>query len=114
ATTTLTIVTTGPSAALKNVPAPRRSYPIYASLTGGILGAVFMALGFRNTRTGKSGLLLAIIVLTMVALLASCGGGSGTPPVHDPGTPPGTSQITVTTSGGGTSHNPSITFTVTN
>ena len=112
--TTLTITTTGPSAALVPAPYRRNSLPLYASLSGGVLGLVWMAAGGRRRRKTKSAFLLASLTLAMICGLVSCGGGGGTPMPGNPGTPLGTSQITVTTSAGSTSHTSQVTITVTN
>lgn len=109
-TTTLTVRTTAPSAALR-VPTPSSQRPTYALLFP-VLAIIFGIAGCR--RRALCGLqLLSLLLLLMVASgLASCGGGSG----GNPGTPLGTSMASVSASTSGasaTSHTATLTITIT-
>jgi hypothetical protein len=96
--TVLTVKTTGPHAALM-VPQSNRS--VYAGLwafSPFALGIVL--LGVRKRKVAHAGVLSGLLVLAMVAGLASCGGGSQQQPVVTPTvTPAGTTTFTVTATG---------------
>jgi uncharacterized repeat protein (TIGR01451 family) len=111
ATSTLTITTTASSAASLPPPLPGNSAPLYASLFGATLGMAGLILA-RRARTSVKivRLWLGLAVLCVLASLTSCGGGGGSP--QQPGTPPGTSQVTVTTSVGTSNKTASITLVV--
>ncbi|HLW55271.1 MAG TPA: S8 family serine peptidase [Candidatus Angelobacter sp.] len=108
-TTTLTITTTAASAVLQPPRFPTSGPPLYVYLSAGILGVLGLALasGKRNRATPR--LVLAMIAFGVMATLVACGGGSSN---HNPGTPPGTSQVTVTTSSANGSHTASVTLVV--
>jgi hypothetical protein len=111
-TTTLTITTTAPSAARGPSPMRRNNFPLYASLAGA-MGMIWLAAGGRKRGSVKSGLLMVLLTLCVLATLVSCGGGSmGSP--GNPGTPLGTSTIVVNASSGGEAHTASVSLTVTN
>ncbi|HKF20424.1 MAG TPA: S8 family serine peptidase [Candidatus Angelobacter sp.] len=113
ATSTLTITTTAPSASLVMPPGPRNQGPLYASLFA-LSGLVWIAaMGGAKRRSRNVRLIVSLMMLAAIAGLVSCGGGGGAR-VRDPGTPPGTSTISVTTSAGSTSHPLSVTLNVTN
>jgi subtilase family serine protease len=81
----------------------------YALLLPGFLGVVSMA-GHRRTLRGLR-LLALVVILSLPALWLACGGGSSTP--SNPGTPTGTSTVTVSaTNTAGTPGKPA-TFTLT-
>ena len=116
---TLTITTTGTSAALQ---APRRGSSILlASLSS--LG-LFMDGRRLKKRSRWTGVVLGMLVLTMMLSLVACGGSSsststGTTPPPAPSTPAGNYQVTVTATGtagtnnGNTAAHPvSLTLTV--
>ncbi|HET9791033.1 MAG TPA: Ig-like domain repeat protein [Candidatus Angelobacter sp.] len=96
----LTVKTTGPHAALF---APRSRHSVHAmlwSLSPFTLGIIFIIGRKRNLR--RTEMLRGLLVLALVAGLASCGGGGGTalPPVTIPTTTPaGTTSFTVTAKG---------------
>ncbi len=110
----LTIATRAPSARLDKSPLGRSSGLFYALLLPGMLGLVVSAGNRKRTVRGVR-LLGLIAVLTVSTLwLPACGGGSSSTP-SNPGTPTGTSAVTVTATTGGTSaltHPVTITLTV--
>jgi hypothetical protein len=112
-TSMLTISTTAPSAALDVSPVRRNNLPLYASLSGTMLGMLWMACRRRSGEKVKSRLRL-LAALWFLAVLTSCGGGGSSQHPGQPGTPPGTSQITVSATAGSSSHTSSITLVVTN
>lgn len=91
----------------------RNNYPLYASLAGAI-GMLWLAAGGKKRHNIKSSLLVGLLTLCLMATLASCGGGGSTGPPANPGTPAGTSTITVNASSGGEAHTASVSLTVTN
>jgi subtilase family serine protease len=109
--TTLTIVTTAPSAMLQP------GYGVfYALLIPGLMGLIWLP-----ERSGKQRFRGARFLGLMVGLvwtflwLASCGGGSGSAsPPPNPGTPAGTTTVSVIAAGaaGAPSHSAQITLTV--
>jgi subtilisin family serine protease len=111
-TSTLTITTTAPSVSRLAPSGRRNGLPVYASLFAGIAGLLWTTLGRKKRRAGSASLLLGIMALGAMAALSGCGGG-GTPMRQDPGTPPGTSIVSVTSTAGTSSHAASITLTVT-
>jgi len=113
--TTLSITTTAPSASLKR-PQASRGALFYALIVPGFLG-VFISLGtFGRKRTRYA--LLGLLLTAGTVLLQSCGGGgssSQTQKNTNPGTPAGTSIVTVTASTSGSnplSHKVTFTLTV--
>jgi len=110
--TTLTITTAAPSAALHESPMGRGAAPFYALLLPGLLGLVVVAGdGKRKWRSIRLLGLTAMLCALMVTLPA-CGGGSsgGTP--SNPGTPVGSSTVTVTAAASTLSHPLPVTLTV--
>jgi hypothetical protein len=106
--TTLTIATTAPT-----------TTPPGGNLNSGLLtGGGFLALGLAligiaGKKRGSKSAFLLLGVLALAAVLGSCGGGGGTPPVvHNPGTPPGTYTVTVSATSGSTTHQSTITLVV--
>jgi subtilase family serine protease len=110
---TLSITTTPPSARLDKDPLGRRRGLFYALLLPGLLGLV--SVGNRKRRLSGVRRLSLIAVLTLSILwMPACGGGGSSPPTN-PGTPPGTSNVKVIATTGGTSpltHPVTITLTV--
>jgi subtilase family serine protease len=109
---TLTITTTAPSSRLDQNPFGRHGGIFYAVLLPGFLG---LLLPTGNRKRGLRGvhLLSLVAVLALATLwMPACGGSSGGP--SNPGTPAGTSTVTVTAaaSGGTLSHPVTITLTV--
>jgi hypothetical protein len=66
---------------------------------GLVLPAIFLAAAKRRNR--GLALLMLLTLLTLLTLIPACGGGSAshTPP-PDPGTPAGTSNVTVSATAG--------------
>ncbi len=113
--TVLTVKTAGNAAALKTMPAQRRSMILAFSISFGLAGLLVMG-GSRNRRIWIALLSCGIILLV---LLTACGGGGGGGSTNPPGpvTPTGTSTITVTATGTANgvtvSHQISVTLVVT-
>lgn len=111
-TDTLIISTTAPhTATLVVPPSPPgfNSWLLAVTFTFGLVMTLAMWKGTRGMR-----LIAAPVALGFLLLLASCGGGgSGTPPPPNtiPGTPHGTTQITISTTSA-TNHSVPITLTV--
>jgi peptidoglycan/LPS O-acetylase OafA/YrhL len=80
----------------------------YALLFPGLLGAVLSARSRKRRMRSVLALLALLAVLTL--WLPACGGGSSTP--HNPGTPVGQSNVTVTATGSGITHTVSVTLNV--
>jgi hypothetical protein len=107
-TTTLTISTVGPTAAL-DMPERLNSKPgvpmLLASLNGlGLFGMVLAGAKKRNRR--YMAVVLGIMILVMMFTMVGCGGSSGstsTGPTNpsNPGTPAGSYPVTVTGTGTG-------------
>jgi subtilase family serine protease len=107
---TLTITTTAPSAKMDKGPLGRSRTLFYALLLPGFLRLVVSAGSRKQTRRGLR-LLSFIALLALSALwMPACGGGSSTP--SNPGTPAGTSTVTVTATAGSFSHKANITLTI--
>jgi len=108
-TTKLTVTTTAPgSAAL--IPRPFFQRPIYAIL----LPVLAMVFGFtaRRKRTLGGAKLLSLLLLVGAMGLAACSSGSNT--VKNPGTPVGTSMVSVSASAGAAiNHAATLTITIT-
>jgi len=107
---TLTITTMAPSARMDKSPLGRSRTLFYALLLPGLLGLVVSAGSRKKTPRGLR--LLSVIALLALSTLwmPACGGGSSTP--SNPGTPAGTSTVTVTATAGSFSHKANITLTI--
>lgn len=104
-TETLTIATTGSSARLEEIHSGR-SQLFYALMLPGFLGLVLSA-GNRKSRRALR-LLGFVAVLSLTALwMPACGGGGGTTQ-SDPGTPVGSSSVTVTATSGSLTAPPTV------
>src|SRR5215471_1973217 len=113
ATSVLTITTTAASAVLGAPPVPKNNLPLVASLSGAMLGMLWIACSPRTRGRVRSRLLLLAGALCLLVSLTSCGGGGGGGGGHhDPGTPPGTSSVTVTATSGSNSHPSTVTLNV--
>lgn len=112
-TETLSITTTAPSSRLDRSPFERHGGMFYAMLLPGFLG-LLIATGNRKRGLRGVRLLSLIAVLALSTLwMPACGGGSSKP--SNPGTPAGTSSVTVTATTGGTSaltHTTTVSLTV--
>ena len=111
-TSTLTVTTTAPTAALRP-PLPPSSGPAYALLFASLAMIFGCAACWRRAPPGWKP--LSVLVLLLVASgLSSCGGGKSSP--GNPGTPLGMSMVSVSasTSGGSAiSHTATLTITIT-
>lgn len=106
-TSTLTVSTMAPSAALRGL-WPDRFLPIY-SLILPCAGMMLIMFGRRKTAKRMMAPIAVSAVLTLLTLLSSCGGSTGG------GTPPGTSAVSVsaaTTGSGSISHSATLTITI--
>jgi len=112
-TETLSIATTAPSSRLDRSPFGRHGGIFYAMLLPGVFG-LLITRGNRKRELRGTRLLSLIAVLALSTLwMPACGGGSSKP--SNPGTPAGTSSVTVTATTGGTSaltHTTTVTLTV--
>ena len=111
---TLTITTTAPSAALQS-PRPSSHYLNYALLLP-CLGIIFRIAARRKSALRSSRLFGMLALLALAASLPSCGSSSKGGNPGNPGTPPGASTVTVTASTSGTgaiNHTATLTITIT-
>jgi len=110
---TLTIATTAPSSRLNRSPFGRRGGIFYALLLPGFLGLVVSVGNRKRARRGIRLMSLVALLAFSILWMPACGGGSSMP--SNPGTPAGTSSVTVTATTGGTSpltHTATVTLTV--
>ncbi len=111
---TLTITTAAPVGRLQR-PIDRRGRIFYAVLLPGLLG-IFLTFGSRKRSLGGMRMFGLILVLGCATLwTASCGGSSSSSTPKNPGTPTGTSTVTVNATTSGSSPitaNPTVTFTL--
>ena len=107
---TLTIATMAPSARLDKTPLRRNRGLFYALLLPGFLGLMVSA-GSRG-RTWRGMRLLGFIAVLALSTLSmpACGGGSSA--TTNPGTPAGTSTVTVKATAGSLSHSVPVTLTI--
>jgi hypothetical protein len=118
-TTTMTITTTAPAARLMHSLLGRGSGPLYALLIPGVMGLVLV--GHRKQGVRGMRLLGLVIILAFLTLsIPACTGGDsnsrGGSGSNNPGTPAGTSTVTVTAATMGStplSYQVPITLTVT-
>ncbi len=95
-TTMLTVTTTAASGV---APGDRNSFNDWTAKSGAIRALVFsaalfiLAMQIRRRRWNFAG---ALFVVALLLSTAACGGGGGTPPPVIPGTPVGTTTVTVT------------------
>jgi len=115
---TLTIQTTADSARMYRSPFYKGRGSSFAMLVAGWLGLLILPVGscYWGRRTAR---LLSVLALLGVSALwfPACGGGSTTPSTTstNPGTPTGTSKVTVTSASSGKyalSHSATVTLTV--
>jgi hypothetical protein len=107
--TTLTITTTAPSSAAVPI-AGLNPWTFAAWPVAMVLGLFLVSIGNRSKKVWRWSLTFGATALA--CCLVSCGGGNSTPPPNNPGTPSGTSSITVTATSA-TSHSAALTITVT-
>jgi hypothetical protein len=96
---TLTIKTTAPTVALHRSDHALRIF--YAALLPGLLGIMFVGGSRKRSLRGLRLLGLIAILGFSTLWLGSCGGGSGGGGTKDPGTPKGTTTVTVNATTGG-------------
>jgi subtilase family serine protease len=109
---TLTIATTAPSSRLDKSPLQHRTGLFYALLLPGLLGLV-LSTRKRGSRGARVVSLIAVLALSPW-WMSACGGGSSSTP-GNPGTPTGTSIVTVSATTGGTvalTHTVSVTLSL--
>jgi subtilase family serine protease len=107
---TLTIATTAPSARLDGAPSGRNRALFYAVLLPGVLGLVVSAGSRKRTLRGIRLLSLVAVLALSTLWMPACGGGSSTP--SNPGTPAGTTTVTVTATAGPLTHSVPVTLTI--
>jgi len=106
--TTLTISTTSATAA-----SPAANSAAMAIFGGAGLFGLVLAAGIPGRKRALKSTLLFFGVLALAGAMISCGGGNGAQPQqHIPGTPAGTSTVTVSATSGSTTHTTTITLTV--
>jgi hypothetical protein len=119
ATSTLTITTTAPTTARLRGPGTGKG-PVntWLSWSGVLVGCLWLTLGSRP-RAGASARWPLALVLALVTIagttvsLTGCGGNTTTvTKTLTPGTPAGTSQVTVLASGASSGHTVAVTLTV--
>lgn len=111
---TITVTTTAAHTVTQNL--VRSRYYLAQALIGGgfaLAGLCFIILPKGRRRA----LPLLLIVLALIVTVPACGGGGGSKsvppqPTQDPGTPAGTSNITVTASSGSTTFTTGFTLVV--
>ncbi|HLW53408.1 MAG TPA: Ig-like domain-containing protein [Candidatus Angelobacter sp.] len=104
--TTLTISTTAGTGTAKP---PNTSAGLLT--TGGLVGlGLVLAGGVAVRKRRGHALFLLLVVMAVTCVAISCGGGGGGP--HNPGTPPGTSSVTITATSGATTHTATVTLNV--
>jgi subtilase family serine protease len=110
---TMTITTTAASGRLERSPFDRGRKFFYAMLLPGLVGLLVSAGNRKRTWRGVRLLGFVVVLALSVLWMPACGGGSSTP--SNPGTPMGTSTVTVTATTGGTGalmHTTTVTLTV--
>jgi subtilase family serine protease len=112
ATATMTITTTAASSRLERDPSGRSRGLFYALMLPGIFGVV-LAFDGRKKRLSAYRMLGWIVILGCSMLwMPACGGGGSSGGQSNPGTPAGTSSLTVTATSGTLSHSAVVTLTV--
>ncbi len=111
--TMLTVTTT---AASDVVPGERNTFNDWTATSGAIRALIFsaalfiLAVQIRRRRWSFAG---ALFVVALLLGTAACGGGGGTPPPVIPGTPVGTTTVTVTATSPAAGSNPALTHSTT-
>ncbi len=108
---TLTIATTAPSSRLDRSPFGRSRGFFYAMLLPGFLGLVISAGNRKRTLRGTRLLALIAVLAISTLWMPACGGGNSTAP-SNPGTPTGSTPVTLTATAGTLVHTAQITLTV--
>jgi hypothetical protein len=106
---TITVTTMGPHTTMLQ---PTHQPYYWASIFGGLPLAGLFLLG--SPRRRKFGTVLGLMMLALLITLPACGGGGGGGGGHqqDPGTPTGTTQVTVTATAGSLSAQSTFFLTV--
>jgi len=113
----LACTTTAPSLIIPNSPEPWYPANFHSHLALAWAG-LLLALGAAFTLAGRQRklrlrwALAAMLILAFAGFTSACGGGGGTPVMHNPGTPAGTYMITVTATSGNATANTMFTLTV--
>jgi len=109
----LTISTTAPSAALRmpDKPFDRGSRVLYAALLPGLLGVVLTFGSRKRSMAGMRVLGLIMVLGCSTMWLGACG-GSNNSSTSNPGTPVGSSTVTVTATAGGSVPQQTFSFTL--
>jgi hypothetical protein len=113
-TATLTVATTGATAALLVAPQRRQLLPLYAMFLP-LPGIALAGAGWAGSRRRKLGISASIVLMfLLLLLLLGCGGGSssGGGGGGNAGTPAGTYNITVAAGSGQLQHTAKISLTV--
>lgn len=109
----LTVTTTGPSAALTSSPGAMHSSPIYAAWLGfpalALMG--IGSVGLRSRKRRLTCLLFCAALLGSVALQMACGSSSSGGPKNS-GTPAGTYTVNINATSGTAQHSSSVSVTV--
>jgi hypothetical protein len=102
----LTIATSGPSASLNEMRLGRSRGPFYALMLPGLLG---LALSVGNRKSRRVMRILSFVALLSLATLwmPACGGGGSTAQ-SNPGTPVGSSSVTITATAGSLTAPPTL------
>ena len=103
---TLTIATSGPSASLDRIHLGRTRSLFYAVMLPGFLGLLLSA-GNRKSRRAMR-VLSFVAVLSLTALWVPACGGGGSNAQGNPGTPVGSSTVTITASAGSLTAPPTL------
>jgi subtilase family serine protease len=106
----LTITTTAPSAKLQS----HHNQILYALLLPGVFGFIFVSVGGRSRYRQVRTLAILVLLSASVLWINGCGGGGSSTP-SNPGTPAGTTTVTVSATSGGANaitHHIPITLTV--
>lgn len=109
---TLTIATTAPSSKLDKGPLGHSRGLFYALLLPGLLGLVVSAGSRKRTLRGARLLGLLAVLAIFTFWMPACGGGGGSSTQSNPGTPAGTSTVTVTATAGSLNHTVPVTLTI--
>ena len=113
-TSNLTISTNGSTGNGMLTPPMNGSSQIFYAFFLPLGGLAFIGAGFGSRKNALFGSLCLLLILTGALVLPACGGGGSSPPPPPPNnnTPPGSYNITVTGTSGGTAHSAQLALTV--
>ncbi|MGA8433120.1 MAG: S53 family peptidase [Candidatus Sulfotelmatobacter sp.] len=97
---TLSVTTTAPTARLQR-PNEHNSRILFAALLPGLFGMIFMAVSWKGSGRGAMRMLTLVVALGFSTLWLSSCGGSTSSSNSNPGTPAGSSTVTVSATTGG-------------